>query len=200
MKIYIGIVILILFMICIKNNREKFKEYNSMDIPPTGIIKETDEKQPIVEKIKSLPTKKFVFQSDQFISPLTEEETRLMTSYLKRHFPNFLDIVRIKKEQQQKVKRYDIVFMIKDTHQNVYNHVVLTKIIVKDGRIFFNSLEYGGMVLPNEMPSKQKDDQLFFIHESPNKVTFLDNQIKNELDAFEKRKIEILLRRGRKAS
>lgn len=203
MKIYIGIVILILFMFYINNNkkRENFKESNSLDIPPTGIInQESFEEQPVIEKIKSLPIKKFVFQSDQFISPLTDQETRLMNSYLKRHFPTFLEIVRIKKEQQQQVKRYDIVFTIKDTNKNAYHHVVMTKIIVKDGRIFFNSLEYGGMILPNEMPSKQKGEELFFINESPNKVTFLDNKIQEELDAFEKRKIEILLRRGRKAS
>ncbi len=199
MKIYIGIMLMII-LFYINRKRENFKEYNSLDIPPTGIIKQDSyEQQPVLEKIESLPTKKFVFQSDQYISPLTEQETRLMESYLKRHFPTFLKIARIKKEQQQQVKRYDIVFTIKDD-KNEYNHVVMVKIIVKDGSIFFNTIEYGGMVLPNELPSKQEEENLFFINESSNKITFLDNQIKNELDAFEKKKIEILLRRGRKAS
>lgn len=183
-------------------NQEKFTAHNSVDVPPTGIInQETYKKNPLVKKIKSIPTKKFVFYPEQFIPPLKEEETRLITLYLKRHFASFLEIIRIKKEQQQNVKRYNVVFLMNDSDKKApYNHVVLTKIVIKDGKIFFNTIEYGGMVLPNEMPSKKPGEELFFIHESSDRLTFLDKQIEKELDKFEKRKIEILLRRGRKAS
>ena len=197
MKVVYIIIVLLVFIYIY--NKENFKSSNSLDIVPTGInVKNSDAKVSIIEKINSKPIKKYAFQTDSIIPVLKDEETRLVTSFLKRHFPKFLEIVRFKKEQQQYVVRYDVVFMIKDV--NPYNHVIMTKIIVKDGKIFFNTLEYGGMILPNEMPSKQKGEELFFIGESNNKVVFLDNQIKSELNKFEKRKIDILLRRGRKAS
>lgn len=183
------------------SSKETFNSHNSMDIPPTGIInQESFKKQPIIKKINSKPTKKFLFQADQYSKPLTDEERRVVNAYLKRHFPTFLEVVRMRKEQQSKVIRYDVVFTIKDTNKNAYHHVVLTKIVVKDGKIFFNTLEYGGMVLPNEMPSKEQGEELFFVNKSNNKIMFLDRKIEKELDNFEKRKIEILLRRGRKAA
>ena len=193
-------IIPVLFILIYIYNKENFKSSNSLDIVPTGINVRNNDKTniSIIKKIKSIPIKKYAFQTEPIIPVLRDEEIRLITSFLKRHFPKFLEIVRFKKEQQQNVVRYDVVFMIKDT--NPYNHVIITKIIVKDGKIFFNTLEYGGMILPNEMPSKQKGEELFFIGESNNKIIFLDNKIKSELNKFEKRKIDILLRRGRKAS
>lgn len=200
-KVFILIFILILVIIFSQRIKESFTSHNSNDIPPTGIInQETLKKQPIVKEIKSKPTKKFLFQSDIIIPKMQDEEKRLITSYLKRHFATFKEIVRIKKEQQGSVKRYDVIFVMNDVNKNAYIHTVLTKIIVKDGRIFFNTIEYGGMILPNELPSHEDSNNLFYINNSPNKITFLDKKIEKELDKFEKRKIEILLRRGRKAA
>ena len=195
------IIFIIIFLIIIGYvSRENFKEYNSLEIEPIG-INYNDKKEQIkkvTNELESKEIKKYSFQTDSIIPVLEQNEISLITQYLKRHFPLFLEIVRFKKEQQDDIKRYNVVFTMKD-ETNSYNHVVLSKIMIKNGSIFFNNLEYGGMVLPTELSPKQKGEELFFINESENKVVFLDKQIENELDKFEKRKIEILLRRGRKA-
>lgn len=194
------IIFLIIFLILtVYFSKEKFKASNSLMIDPTGIIPiNSTETKPIIENIKSKPVKEYKFQTESIIPTLKEEEIRIINEYLKKHFPTFIEIVRLKKEQQKNVKRYDIVFMIKDGKP--YNHVILTKVIIENGKIFFNTLEYGGMVLPNELPSKQKEEDLFFINKSNNKIVFMDKKIEKELDKFEKRKLEILLRRGRKSA
>ena len=194
------IIFLIIFLILtVYFSKEKFKASNSLMIDPTGIIPiNSTETKPIIENIKSKPVKEYKFQTESIIPTLKEEEIRIIREYLKKHFPTFIEIVRLKKEQQKNVKRYDIVFMIKDGKP--YNHVILTKVIIENGKIFFNTLEYGGMVLPNELPSKQKEEDLFFINKSNNKIVFMDKKIEKELDKFEKRKLEILLRRGRKSA
>lgn len=194
------IIFLIIFLILtVYFSKEKFKASNSLMIDPTGIIPiNSPETKPIIENIKSKPVKEYKFQTESIIPTLKEEEIRIIREYLKKHFSTFIEIVRLKKEQQKNVKRYDIVFMIKD--EKPYNHVILTKVIIENGKIFFNTLEYGGMVLPNELPSKQKEEDLFFINKSNNKIVFMDKKIEKELDKFEKRKLEILLRRGRKSA
>jgi len=193
------IIISILILVIIFYSRENFKSANSSDIPPLGLKHQDFKNKAVIKSIESKPMKKFAFQTDPIIPILKDDEMRLVTNFIKSHFPKFLKIVRFKKEQQKQIKRYNVVFFIQD-EKNPYNHTILTKIIVKDGKIFFNTLEYGGMILPSEMPSKQENDNLFVINESSNKVVFLDKRIKNELDKFEQNKINILLRRGRKAS
>lgn len=202
MKYIIIFIVIVLIMLLFprENFNENIKPSNSLEVLPLGITF-NKKNNSVIEKIKSIPLKQFKFQSDQLVPVLKDEEVTFITNYLQRHFPNFLKIERLKKEQQENVKRYDVVFLIKD--KNPYNHIVLTKIIIENGKIFFNTLEYGGMVLPDEVQSikpQQQNDDLFFINESSNKITFLDSHIKDELDKFEKNKIEILLRRGRKAS
>ncbi len=178
--------------------KEKFeiKEYNSSNIPLSGKMNQENKEQ---DKLKTIPTKQFIFKSDSLFPSLTTQETQFIEIFLKQHFPKFLSIEKIKKEQQNYVKRYDIVFLISDSSGD-RNHIILTKIIFSNNHMFFNTLEYGGMVFPNELPSTDKNDNYFFINQSSNKITLLDQQINQELDKFEKRKIEILLRRGRKAS
>ncbi len=194
-------IILIIFLIY-KTTKEKFdpSPYNSADIPPTGLNHPDYDKKPIIQKVESIPLKKFAFQSDQIVPVLTEQESLFLTNFIKQHFPKFLKIVRLKKEQQNTIKRYDVVFEMKDDN-NSYHHIVLCKIIMNDNQIFFNTLEYGGMILPNEMPSKEGNyDDLFFINESKNKISFTEDAIKQEMNKFEKRKLEILLRRGRSSA
>lgn len=186
------LIILIIFY-----KKENFKEYNSSNIIPLGI---KDNNKQIVEKLNSIPTKQFQFQKDQYSSVLKQEEIDRIVVFLKKHFPKFLKIVRFKKEQQNTIRRYDIVFFINDDNQ--YNHVILTKIINKNDNLFFNTLEYGGKILPSELSSlhKKEGDNLFFIDKSNNKIVFTNQRIEQELNDFEKRKIQILLRRGRKAA
>lgn len=196
------ICIILIIVILYKTTNENFdpSPSNSADIPPIGLNHPEYDNKSIIKDVESRPLKKFAFQSDQIVPVLKDEESLVLTNFIKQHFPKFLKIVRLKKEQQKNIKRYDTVFEIKDD-TNSYHHIVLCKIIVENGQIFFNTIEYGGMVLPNEIPSKQGTyDDLFFINESKDKITFNDDAIKQEMSNFEKRKIEILLRRGRSAA
>lgn len=193
---YLLCIICIFLLVTIK---ERFVSSNSLNVNPTGVKQRGYKEQAIYKKIKNIPVKQhYKFQSDKYIPTLTKEERNKIEKYIKNNFPNMLQILRFQKEQHKNTQRYKVVFSVNDGKP--YNHIVLANIMVENEKIFFSTLEYGGMAMPQEFTTKQEGEEFFFINQTPNKIVFLDDQIRSELDKFEKRRIEILLRRGRKAA
>jgi hypothetical protein len=162
------------------------KPHNSANIIPIGI--NINDKN-MNNYLKSKPLKNFTFTIDtNNLSLLENTEIDKITNFIQSEFSNFLKIISIKKHNTL----FEVIFELKS--QTPHHHVIIANILSENNKLFFNNLEYGGMILPTELSTSQGFDKLFFINESFDSFTPTDEEINIELKNFEHRKNDILLR------